>query len=785
MGRFRVRLALLSSAAVFLLAGSVQASITRVSGPTNLVDEPRVFVKFDAAFDSVNRIYLAVWGTQFAGPTNGLFLNEAGAPIGPVFAISDHSDGALQAGWARVVYSPQEQKFLVSYVKIFPGSVHAKAARFVTYSGGAPSLSNEIRIATWGGHPGTEAGIAYSAPARKFFVTWWVYYGAKPVTFVTAIDPSGAIQSPAIPGVSGFGTPISNPNDGQSDPEIACDPATRHCLVIGWSWGTFYGGNSPPPAVWGRYIDDATGAPLGPDSFYLPAFGYVDSPTVSFGAGKYLVAYTGNGQVIGHTASGSAVDASTVSPYYGLRVSSGATAAQDGGGYRYPALSFNSATNTTLLAVAGYQGYPTAQEIDANGQPIAGSLDFIPDPGPNYDNRTQFTVSVADPVAAGFLYLDNHIFLTMRASRYSSSGLVTSPPPPPCPSTLSVAPSIAVMSPSRTLSIGITVPATCGWTAVSNVGWMQITSAGSGTGPAGVTFSVLRNAGGADRTGTLSIAGQSVSVRQAGFNNAATSDVDFDGYSDLIWQKPDGTLAMWSVQRNSLVSAQLLPSVADPSWRVVGSGDLNGDGHADLVWQKTEGTLAAWFWTPTGYLSGTSFLTPTDVGLHWKVRGVADLNGDGRADLVFQHDTEGWLAVWYMSGANAIATVFLSIAQQPDPNWQIAGAGDINGDGRADIVWQNQATGNLAAWLMNGSQVIGTNLLSIPMVADLNWKVMGVGDMDGDGRADLLWQNLATGDVAEWTLMGYTVQSTKFIYYADGVTPVTLDTLVWRMVGPG
>jgi len=314
---------------------------------------------------------------------------------------------------------------------------------------------------------------------------------------------------------------------------------------------------------------------------------------------------------------------------------------------------------------------------------------------------------------------------------------------------------------------------------------MQITSAGSGTGPAGVTFSVLRNAGGADRTGTLSIAGQSVSVRQAGFNWAATSDVDFDGYSDLIWQKPDGTLAMWSVQRNSLVSAQLLPSVADPSWRVVGTGDLNGDGHADLVWQKTEGTLAAWFWTPTGYLSGTSFLTPTDVGLHWKVRGVADLNGDGRADLVFQHDTEGWLAVWYMSGANAIATVFLSIAQQPDPNWQIAGAGDINGDGRADIVWQNQATGNVAAWLMNGFQVIGTNLLSIPMVADLNWKVMGVGDMDGDGRADLLWQNLATGNVAEWTLMGYTVQSTKYIYYSDGVTPVGLDTLSWRMVGPG
>ena len=112
---------------------------------------------------------------------------------------------------------------------------------------------------------------------------------------------------------------------------------------------------------------------------------------------------------------------------YGLRVSSSATAAQDGGGYRYPSLSFNSATNTTLLAAAGYQGYPAAQEIDANGQPIAGALDFLPDPGPNYDARTQYTIPVANNVTPGFLYLDNHQFVTMRSSRYSTTGSVGGP----------------------------------------------------------------------------------------------------------------------------------------------------------------------------------------------------------------------------------------------------------------------------------------------------------------------------------------------------------------------
>jgi len=363
MVQFRAGLTFLASAAVMLMAGTAGASISRVSNPADIVYEPKVFVKFDAAFDSVNRVYLAVWGTQYSGPTNGVFLNEAGTPIAAPFAISDHSDGSLQAGWARVIYSAQEGKFLVSYTKILSPGVHGKAARFVSYSGGNPVLSGEIKIALGYGHPGTESGIAYSVPTHTFFVTWWTYYGAtvKPVTFVTAITPSGAIQSPQIPGLNAWGTPITNPNDGQADPEIACDPVNRHCLVIGFSWGTFYGGNNPPPAVWGRYIDDATGAPLGPDSFYLPTFGYIDSPTISFGAGRYLVAYTGNGQVIGNIATGAAVDVTTFSPYYGLRVSSAATAAQDGGGYRYASLSFNSATNTTLLAAAGYQGFPAAQ----------------------------------------------------------------------------------------------------------------------------------------------------------------------------------------------------------------------------------------------------------------------------------------------------------------------------------------------------------------------------------------------------------------------------------------
>jgi hypothetical protein len=697
MGQFRIRLALLAIAAVILTAGSAQGSITRITGPANLIDEPKVFVKFDAAFDRVNRVYLAVWGTQFAGPTEGLFLNEAGTPIGGAFAISDHSDGSLQAGWARVIYSAEEGKFLVSYTKILAPNVHGKAARFVAYSGGGPSLSPEIRIASGYGHPGTESGLAYSAQSRTFLVTWWTYYGptVKPVTFVTAINAAGSILSPAIPGLNGWGTPITNPNDGQADPEIACDPSTRHCLVIGFSWGTFYGGNAPPPAIWGRYIDDATGAPLGPDSFYLPIFGYIDSPTISFGAGKFLVAYTGNGQVLGNSASGAAVDVTSVSPYYGLRVSSAATAAQDGGGYRYPSLSFNSATNTTLLAAAGYQGYPAAQEIDANGAPIAGALDFIPDPGANYDSRTQYTIPVANPVTPGFLYLDNHFFLTMRVSRYSGTAGSATPPPPPA-------------------------------------------------NPVAVT-------------------------------TASKADFSSDLKADILWQSDGGYLYGWAMNGTTASAMPINPGSVDPNWRIVATGDFNGDSKPDLLWQHTNGYLVAWYMNGATMVAA-ELLNPGQItDTNWRIVGAGDFNGDGKPDLVWQH-TSGWLAIWYMNGATRIAAEQLNPNQIASSDWKIVGVGDFNGDGKPDLMWQH-TDGWLAAWYMNGANRIAAEQLNPAQVGDRDWKIRAVIDLNGDGKTDLIWQHMSGGWVAAWLMSGVTVSSMVQL------NPPTVSG-DWKIMGP-
>jgi VCBS repeat protein/BACON domain-containing protein len=368
-----------------------------------------------------------------------------------------------------------------------------------------------------------------------------------------------------------------------------------------------------------------------------------------------------------------------------------------------------------------------------------------------------------------------------RLGTGGSGGGTPPPPPPPAPCTPTPAvTSLSVLSGQTTFPINVSAPSGCAWSATSNASWLQISSNASATGSAAVGVTALHNTSSASRTGTITIGSQTVTVQQVGFYAAAVMDLDGDGLSDLVWQnRSTGALGMWTIRGNSVTSTQWLnaPALADPAWRIGGTGDINGDGFADLVWQNSnDGTLSAWLMRGTQIL-GASVLQYSPVNPSWKIRGVADVNGDGKADLIWQHDA-GWVGVWLMNGYNVISTTYLSVSRTTDPNWVIVGAGDVTGDNRADIFWQNQATGQVGVWFMNGASVIATRYLST-YSSDLNWKIHGIGDVTGDGMADVLWQNEATGALGVWYMNG----STVFAQYLLSIQ--TLTDLSWNMVGPG
>jgi hypothetical protein len=75
--------------------------------------------------------------------------------------------------------------------------------------------------------------------------------------------------------------------------------------------------------------------------------------------------------------------------------------------------------------------------------------------------------------------------------------------------------SVSVPSNGSTSAVSVITGTNCSWTAISNVGWITVTSGATGSGLGQVNYTVAANSTGAVRTGTLTVAGQTVTFTQA------------------------------------------------------------------------------------------------------------------------------------------------------------------------------------------------------------------------------------------------------------------------------
>ena len=96
-----------------------------------------------------------------------------------------------------------------------------------------------------------------------------------------------------------------------------------------------------------------------------------------------------------------------------------------------------------------------------------------------------------------------------------------------------------------------------------------------------------------------------------------------------------------------------------------------------------------------GTFTFTTGATLPTVDPSWHVKGMQDISGNLRADIVFQHDS-GAVAIWEMFGGTTITAMNL-VNLNPGPAWHIVGLRDMNKDGAADIVFQND-NGAAAIW---------------------------------------------------------------------------------------
>ena len=144
------------------------------------------------------------------------------------------------------------------------------------------------------------------------------------------------------------------------------------------------------------------------------------------------------------------------------------------------------------------------------------------------------------------------------------------------------------------------------------------------------------------------------------------------------------------------------------------SWDLKTDtGNVDhFAWQKLS-PGAGW---PTGFIHFKD-ISPDGDGdgvpdaSDWcpVVRGFAswrgclpfgDFNGDGRSDVIWYEQGTGQAHVLISNGSNGFSSSPW-IKGYGRPDW--AGTGDFNGDGRSDVIWYEQGTGQAHVLISNGS----------------------------------------------------------------------------------
>lgn len=173
-------------------------------------------------------------------------------------------------------------------------------------------------------------------------------------------------------------------------------------------------------------------------------------------------------------------------------------------------------------------------------------------------------------------------------------------------------------------------------------------------------------------------------------------DVDGDGRDDLVCE--DGTAHVIKTLRSSPAGwvTSTMPTASlgpDHKFRMI-SGDVDGDGLADLLLaRRIEGTSTTELRLGRSLGTGDYDWSEVNTVATWGDLATADVDGDGKLDLVFHRAQLGQPTVVdvIVARKGALASRWLALPSQTTSLTTIALA-DVNGDGRADMVGDDRST---------------------------------------------------------------------------------------------
>jgi hypothetical protein len=233
----------------------------------------------------------------------------------------------------------------------------------------------------------------------------------------------------------------------------------------------------------------------------------------------------------------------------------------------------------------------------------------------------------------------------------------------------------------------------------------------------------------------------------AGPSVAVVDDLNGDGLPDLAVATTTGML---SVMRNTTTPGAATPTFSSAVDFPLGSyatsiaiGDLNGDGEPDLVVSnEMSNTFSVFINTSTIGSTTLDFAAKVDVATESGpfTLALADINGDGKPDVVVGQDTAS-VSVFLnttLPGA-AVPTFASKVDISAGASATSITIGDVNGDGKPDIAMA--ITGNAAAVLLNttatgSSTPTFTSRFAFSIGQNASSVVLS--DVNNDGKLDLV-----------------------------------------------
>lgn len=256
-------------------------------------------------------------------------------------------------------------------------------------------------------------------------------------------------------------------------------------------------------------------------------------------------------------------------------------------------------------------------------------------------------------------------------------------------------------------------------------------------------------------------------------------DLTGDGRPDILAVRDDGTLRLYPGTGGGALSA--MRQIGNGGWTnaaVSHRGDWTGDGREDVL-ARIGDTLWVYPNTGTGELGTPIAMGGRPTGwTHDTPLAAGDVDGDDLPDVLARSST----GLWLYRGGPAVAGV-PTFAAKPavrigGPEWadhDVVLPGDVTGDGKADVWARDPISGHILQYESQGADdlVSPVELTGGPWAGSGRRLIVSAGDVTGDGRADM-WATHAPDSPA--------VENLQFL---PGTTtglgsPTTIGTGGWQ-----